>query len=137
MLNMYQRFNSHEIPHASVRARFGAHEQIVEADEEGFFWIEMELTDPLPTDTVWHTLELELRGLSRSGRITRHRTVFVPPTNAQFGVISDLDDGPSDGCAASAEVGAQCFFAQFAIPPTVCRGGGVLHGASTGNAWQL
>jgi phosphatidate phosphatase APP1 len=92
MLNMYQRFNSHEIPYASVRARFGTQEQIVTADEEGFFWIELELSQPLPTDTVWHTVDLEL--VEYPDQAGSHATgqILVPPTTAQFGVISDLDD---------------------------------------------
>jgi phosphatidate phosphatase APP1 len=92
LLNMYRRFNSHEIPHARVRARFGQQEQVITADEEGFFWVELELDQPSPSESVWHTVELELLDYADQAGARATGQILVPPNDAQFGVISDLDD---------------------------------------------
>lgn len=92
LLNMYRRFNSHEIPHARVRARFGEIEKEVTANEEGHFQIQLELDSPLPTDTIWHHVELELVDYLDQEGARAVADVLVPPPEAQFGIISDLDD---------------------------------------------
>lgn len=93
--NMYKRMNSDEIPHARVRARFGEIEQEVTADEEGHFTVQLESPTALPEDQRWFEVELELidypsqkepKEAAAVGRVLR------PPSNAQFGVISDIDD---------------------------------------------
>jgi phosphatidate phosphatase APP1 len=92
LLNMYRRFNSHEIPYARVRAVFGEIEQEVTANEEGHFEVRLELDAPLPTDTLWFHVELELVDYLDQEGARAVGDVLVPPPEAQFGVISDLDD---------------------------------------------
>lgn len=92
LLNMYRRFHTHEIPFAQVRARFGALEQTVEANEEGFFEARFELDEPLADGTLWHEVALELVDYADQAGAQAAASVLVPPARAQFGVISDLDD---------------------------------------------
>ncbi|WP_119071649.1 App1 family protein [Aggregatilinea lenta] len=89
--NMYRRFRTKEIPHARVRARFRDHEEEVTADDEGIFHINMAWETPLPLNNVWHEVQLELLDYPDQ-HVTAMGQVIVPPPNAQFGVISDLDD---------------------------------------------
>jgi phosphatidate phosphatase APP1 len=94
LLNMYRRFESDEIPYARVRARMGSIEQEAQTDVEGFFTLELEITEPLPSDQLWHTVELELVHPIREGAepAKAEAQVLVPPEHVQFGVISDIDD---------------------------------------------
>src|SRR5689334_22136878 len=67
LVNMYKRFASAEIPHARVKARFQGVEREFVADEEGYFDVWMEPSQPLPTDRLWHEIELELVEPRRRG----------------------------------------------------------------------
>ncbi len=95
LLNMYRRFNSHEVPGATLCARFAGWEAEIVTDAEGYFNVEIVLPQPLPAGQIWHEVELELlecpdevlvQDVQATGR------VMVPPREAQFGVISDIDD---------------------------------------------
>ncbi len=94
LLNMYRRFESDEVPYARIRARFGRDEVEVTANEEGFFDVWIDPSEPLPSDNLWHTIDLELLSPSSPGAepITAEGQVLVPPATAEFGVISDIDD---------------------------------------------
>ncbi|HEU4521009.1 MAG TPA: phosphatase domain-containing protein [Thermoanaerobaculia bacterium] len=87
MLNAYRRFHSAEVPGARVRAVF--REAVVEtiADDEGHFQVRLESTliDPA---SLWHEVGLMLAG--GDAAVTAH--VLVPPPDARFGIISDIDD---------------------------------------------
>jgi phosphatidate phosphatase APP1 len=73
---------SDEVPFARLRARFGALETELRADREGYFRLEMEAK----VAAGWHEVEVQHGGVTAKGR------VLVPPADAQFGVISDIDD---------------------------------------------
>jgi phosphatidate phosphatase APP1 len=92
--NMYRRFDSDAIPGARLLARFGAVEQTVVADDEGFFEARLAPDAPLPHDRLWHTVELTLLAPQPAGQAQIRATgrVLVPPPSSQFGVISDIDD---------------------------------------------
>jgi phosphatidate phosphatase APP1 len=92
ILNMYHRFNSHEIPRALVKIRFGDEEQEVKADEEGFFKTSIELSESLPPEKIWFDVEYELVEYSAQESSKTTGQVLVPPATARFGVVSDLDD---------------------------------------------
>jgi phosphatidate phosphatase APP1 len=80
-----KRIESDEVPHARLRARFGRHCEAIRADAEGYFRLEI----AAGCKSGWHAIELELvedPGVRAFGR------VLVPPANAAFGVISDIDD---------------------------------------------
>jgi len=96
LLNMVRRFNSHEIPGATLCARFGDWEAEIVTDDEGYFHIEIIPPQPLPAGgPVWHAVELELLACPDEALVQDVRAVgrvMVPPRDAQFGVISDIDD---------------------------------------------
>lgn len=94
LLNMYRRLKTNDIPYARVQARFGEVEQEAVADVEGFFEVLIETDSPLPPDRLWHQVELELLEPRRPGYapVTAVAEVLVPPPDARYGVISDIDD---------------------------------------------
>jgi phosphatidate phosphatase APP1 len=117
LLNMYRRFESHEIPYARVQASY--RDQAIElvADEEGFFEGWIEAGDPAdaapepgatqaaigarnaPPDTeaatqgLWRQVSLELlQPFDPAGPVRATAFVLVPLPGVRFGVISDIDD---------------------------------------------
>ena len=88
---MYQRFQSDEVPHARVVASYAGTRVEATADEEGFFEAVLEPHEPLPADRTWHEVDLALqRDQYDAPRATAR--VVVPPMEAEFAVISDIDD---------------------------------------------
>jgi phosphatidate phosphatase APP1 len=80
-----KRMESDEVPGARLLATFGGRSIETVSDSEGYFRVELEAPG---TPEGWHEIRIELLGhsVSESGR------VLVPPPDAEFGVISDLDD---------------------------------------------
>ncbi len=92
LLNMIRRFHTHELPHVRLRARLAGREQTVRTDEEGHFAIEIALGEPLPPGRIWHEMELELVDYTDQPGAYARAPVMVPPPDAEFAVVSDLDD---------------------------------------------
>ncbi len=91
--NMARRFASDEVAGARVLASFGEIQVQVVADEEGFFDLHLELSEPLAEPTGWHPVELELVDPAPpGGGPVRSTGRVLVPGDAQIGVISDLDD---------------------------------------------
>jgi phosphatidate phosphatase APP1 len=95
--NMYRRFESDEVRFARVwarwsDARFGDTEQEVTANEEGFFEVHLTPAQPLPTDKIRYQVDLELVAPAEETPVRTTGQVIVPPPDAEFGVISDIDD---------------------------------------------
>jgi phosphatidate phosphatase APP1 len=80
-----KRMESDETPGARLRATFGGSSVETISDGEGYFSVEFEAPGSSPG---WHEIRLELldRRAAETGR------VLVPPPDAEFGVVSDLDD---------------------------------------------
>jgi phosphatidate phosphatase APP1 len=94
LLNMYRRFESDEVPFARIAARYQGVERIIDADEEGFFEVFLHREGPVATREILQQVELELLKPESSGkRVVRAagKALIVSP-QAEFGVISDLDD---------------------------------------------
>ena len=95
LVNSYKRIETDEIAGARIRATFGALSQDLVADSEGFFRAMLPLSTPTPPDAgFWHSVKLELVEplISDGPQPVTSAQVVVPPKDAQFGVISDLDD---------------------------------------------
>ncbi len=94
LVAMYRRFESDEIPEVRLRARFGDSVQDVVTDREGYFELIFPVGAPLPTDRDRHPIELELleEVVEGQGPVRATGEVIVPPPDAGFGVISDIDD---------------------------------------------
>jgi len=91
--NMARRFASDEVPGAHVRASFKGHEVETRADEEGFFDVRLELAGPLTDPAGWQPVELELlHPPSPGGGPVRSTGQVLVPADAQFAVVSDIDD---------------------------------------------
>ncbi|MBI1257929.1 MAG: DUF2183 domain-containing protein [Chloroflexi bacterium] len=99
LIDTYKRFQSDEIPRATIRASFGDYSREAVTNEEGFFEFELQ-PGPLPvSDDHTYLIDLEIRDYPGKARnpvepaeFKAQGQVIVPPDSAQFGVISDIDD---------------------------------------------
>ena len=82
-----KRIESDEVPWARLRARFRGAVRELRADREGYF--RLELPAPPMLAGGWQTVELELVAAPAVHALGR---VLVPPANARFAVVSDIDD---------------------------------------------
>lgn len=94
LLNMYKRFESDEIPHARLKITFEGKEHIVTANAEGYFTLDLFTDVLLPSEDMWYELEVELvdAPLPFSAGLKGKAHVLVPPDDAEYGIISDIDD---------------------------------------------
>jgi phosphatidate phosphatase APP1 len=91
--NTWKRFESDEVPFARVQVRMpGWEREIVEvtADDEGYFRAEIE-SPTLSGTGEWHPVDLELVHPPEPG-VRATGSVMVPSPDAEYGVISDIDD---------------------------------------------
>lgn len=88
LLNTWRRFESDEVPGAKVRARY--RDAVVEtvANSEGHFQVRLQ-PKVIDADRLWHEVNLDLVEPWRGAAVGH---VIVPPGDAEFGVISDIDD---------------------------------------------
>lgn len=96
LLYMYQRLESDEVPHARLRVRYGGIQQEVQADEEGFFEVNLRPDKPPVKERLWHPVEIELiepiPDVQRRYPVKAVGEVLVPQAGAKFVVVSDIDD---------------------------------------------
>ncbi len=94
LLNMYRRFHSDEIPNARVQLELQGQQYEVTTDVEGYFVLNMEPKTPLQLEDIWHPIELKLvdSPLEMEETVTATAQVLVPPPDAEYGIISDIDD---------------------------------------------
>jgi phosphatidate phosphatase APP1 len=94
LCNMYRRFDSDEIPGARIRATYHGETQETVTDEAGFFEVAFHPQVPPNPKTLWHDVHIELLDEIVPGQkdVTATGQVLVPPIDARFGVISDMDD---------------------------------------------
>ncbi|GGK80243.1 App1 family protein [Rufibacter glacialis] len=95
LVNMYRRFESDEVRDAQLRVSFQGQEHTVITDKEGYFVINLEPQTPLVLEDIWHEMEVELVKADISSfvpGITTKAHVLVPPPDAEYGIISDIDD---------------------------------------------
>jgi phosphatidate phosphatase APP1 len=92
--NMIRRLESDEVPEAVVRASLGGVTREIRADDEGYFHFEIAPTEPIDPSRVWHEVDLELVDPLPPSPLppTAKSRVLVPPPDARFGVVSDVDD---------------------------------------------
>ena len=94
LVAMYKRFESDEVPGAKLKVNFQGAPWCVTTDEEGYFTLNLFTEVPIAWSDMWHEVDVELieaplpfpAGL----RTTAH--VLVPPADAEYGIISDIDD---------------------------------------------
>ena len=99
---MWQRIETDEVPGAEVEVSVQGHAARVVTDEEGYFRLNLTPPAPLPWNDGWHPVSLRLASLPKGfelagaadgeDALTATATVLVPPPDAEFGIISDIDD---------------------------------------------
>lgn len=91
---MYRRFTVDAMSDVTVQATL--HEQTVQTntDEEGFFRFSIPIELTAKEDDPWHQINLTLLDdvCQEQGMVEAEAKILVPPANATFGVISDVDD---------------------------------------------
>jgi phosphatidate phosphatase APP1 len=93
LANTARRMMTDEIPYARVGARYGGAEGAAQADREGYFGIVLPIDAPAEQRSRWHEVELELlEPESPDAPVRATARVLIPPADAEFGVISDIDD---------------------------------------------
>jgi phosphatidate phosphatase APP1 len=94
LLNMYKRFESDEVPGATLRIRLADEMHEVKTDGEGYFVLDLNPKTPVINENLWHPIPLEL--IDAPVRFTEglkiNAEVMIPPPDAEYGVISDIDD---------------------------------------------
>ena len=93
-IDTLRRIESDEIPGASVQLRFEDQVLETQSGEDGFFTFSFPPSKPLPQDRIWHEVTLDLLRPEPDAPEDVRTTarIEVPPSDAEFGVISDLDD---------------------------------------------
>lgn len=87
-----RRFESDEIPGARLRLTHGRVSVETTTDDDGYFEFEF-APDPAPdASEPWHEVHLELLAPSVGEPATATGRVVLPPSGAEFGVVSDVDD---------------------------------------------
>lgn len=94
LVNMYHRFQSDEIPGASLKVCFQDQEHTVITDDEGYFMLNLAPETPISWTDMWHEIEVELTEapVPFDAGLKTIAEVLVPPVDAEYGVISDIDD---------------------------------------------
>ena len=88
-LAMLRRFETDEVPGASLRARLGGAVADALTDEEGYFRIVLRPREEPRVEDGWVEVSLEMREPASDRATARVR---VPGPGARLGVISDVDD---------------------------------------------
>lgn len=91
VMNALRRWDSDEIPGATVRGRFGNQSVETRTDMEGYFVLDIRPEEDL--DPGWYDVEVELvDSLGEPERKRATEGVLVPSADARFAIVSDLDD---------------------------------------------
>lgn len=93
VLDAYRRFESDEVPDAPVEVAYGPVRRRHATDEEGYLHLELELPQGAVGPGRWQEVELVATLPGEPERTVRSRApVLVPGDEAEFGIISDVDD---------------------------------------------
>ncbi len=91
LLNMYKRFETDEVPGAVVQLELHGEEHQMLTDKEGYFTFNVTPATPLLADELYHNFNLHL--LKPEGDVAPvEAEMMVPPADAEYGIISDIDD---------------------------------------------
>lgn len=96
LANNFKRFNSREIPGAQVSVDWAGHRFDLITDREGYFRLERTFSETiqLPNRQLWHQAQVSVTAVPGKAELP-YRTaidVLLPPHDAEFGIISDIDD---------------------------------------------
>jgi phosphatidate phosphatase APP1 len=94
IVNMYKRFETDEVPGARLHVTFQGQDHLVITDNEGYFVHNMFTEHAINDASLWHQLQIELVDAPYSFRpgVVSTADVMIPPVDAEYGIISDIDD---------------------------------------------
>lgn len=95
LLRTYKRIESDEVPDALLEVEFNGIKKEVRSDNEGYFYLPFEFDQPLNYNKKRHQLTIRLLDFPVNSEVDAegsHGEIFLPPPNADFGIISDVDD---------------------------------------------
>lgn len=93
LINTYKRYESDEIPGIKLTASFAGQEIELETDQEGYFEVEFRTDAPIDYSSTGYKVKLQLQEQKTAeDRTEAEAHVFAPGEDADFGVISDIDD---------------------------------------------
>ncbi len=94
LANMYHRFQSDEIHGACLKVNFQNQEHTLITDEEGYFMLNLAPDTPISPTDMWHEIGIELveAPVPFQSGLKSTAEVLVPPADAEYGIISDIDD---------------------------------------------
>jgi phosphatidate phosphatase APP1 len=94
LLNMYKRFESDEVPGATLKALLPGEEYTATSDDEGYFVIDIGPKAPIINENLWHPIPLKIISapIPFEPNMQVHAEVMIPPPDAEYGIISDIDD---------------------------------------------
>ena len=94
LINMYHRFQSDEVPGAELLVKFQNQEYTIITDDEGYFMLNLAPEKPIVWENMWHEIEIELVSapVAFLPGLKELSEVLVPPLDAEYGIISDIDD---------------------------------------------
>jgi phosphatidate phosphatase APP1 len=94
LVNNYKRFGSKEISNARLSVQIETYEFALNTDPEGYFLLPASLPQPIPErDIQWRPAKInieEIPGEYLEEQFTAE--YLVPSAQAQYGIISDIDD---------------------------------------------
>ena len=94
LVNMYKRFESDEVPNASILVTHQDKDHHITTDEEGYFELNLSPDQAISLDDLWHKVTLRLKHTEHPTNrpVIAEAEVLIPPFDAEFGIISDIDD---------------------------------------------
>lgn len=94
LLNMYKRFETDEVPNTRIKIELGSQTHEVLTDKEGYFVFDLNPDEPILNEKLWHSVKLMLEDapIPFQKGLTAFAEVMIPPVDAEYGVISDIDD---------------------------------------------
>lgn len=94
LLDTYRRLNTLEIPRAKLLVRLEGRTFELDTDKEGYFTLDAAIDPPFPQqESPWKSIQIELLDTPWGKLSAKTSTkILIPPPNAAFGVITDIDD---------------------------------------------
>lgn len=93
LVNMYKRFESDEVPGATVQIGLQGRSFEVRTDKEGYFVFDLNPDQPVLAGELYHELPLRLLHAPFPFEpVEATAEIMIPPADAEYGIISDIDD---------------------------------------------
>ena len=94
LVNMYKRFESDEVPGAEIKVSLSDEHITAVTDKEGYFVFKILPAVPIKNEHLWHPIPLHLISspIPFKPGLQAIAEIMIPPEDAEYGIISDIDD---------------------------------------------